>query len=133
NLSVLGLRQRKGSWRTLRIRILVVDDERAIVESLAEIIGYAGYEVATACSGQEAIAKAAKACPMILLTDVLMPAMNGFELALQIKQICPNCRLLLFSGQAATAQLAQTFGPTFTRLGYRFELLPKPFHPAALL
>lgn len=117
----------------MRIRILVVDDERAIVESLAEIIESAGYEVATACLGQEAIVQAKKSCPQILLTDVLMPGMNGFELALQIKQICPDCRLLLFSGQAATAQLAQTFGQTFTRLGYRFELLPKPFHPAALL
>jgi CheY-like chemotaxis protein len=117
----------------LRIRILVVDDEPAIVESLAEIIESAGYEVVSACSGQEAIAQATQACPTILLTDVLMPVMNGFELALQIKQICPDCRLLLFSGQAATAQLAQAFGQTFTRLGYRFELLPKPFHPSALL
>jgi len=117
----------------MRLRILVVDDERSIVETLAVIIEAAGYEVATACSGQEAIAHAARACPTILLSDVLMPGMNGFELALQIKQICPDCRLLLFSGQAATAQLAQTFGQTFTRLGYRFELLPKPFHPAALL
>jgi CheY-like chemotaxis protein len=117
----------------LPIKILMVDDERAIVESRAEIIESAGYDVDIACSGQEAIAQATKACPTILLTDVLMPVMNGFELALQIKQICPDCRLLLFSGLAATAQLAQAFGQTFTRLGYRFELLPKPFHPAALL
>jgi len=117
----------------MRVRILVVDDERTIAESLAVIIEAAGYEAGFACSGKEAIAQASQACPTILLTDVLMPGMNGFELALQIKQICPDCRLLLFSGQAVTAQLAQSFGQTFTRLGYRFELLPKPFHPAALL
>jgi CheY-like chemotaxis protein len=114
-------------------KILVVDDERAIVDSLFEIIESAGYEVQKAYSGQEAIAVAGESCPNVLLTDVLMPAMNGFEVALEVKKVCPGCRLLLFSGQAATAQLAQTFGPTFTRKGYRFELLPKPFHPTALL
>jgi CheY-like chemotaxis protein len=115
------------------IKILIVDDERSIVDSLEEIIGSAGYDVVCAYSGKEALAKASEFCPDILLSDVLMPKMHGFELALQIKQICPQCLLLLFSGQAATAQLAQSFAQTFTRLGYRFELLPKPIHPETLL
>jgi hypothetical protein len=59
--------------------------------------------------------------------------MNGFELALQLKQVHPSCRLLLFSGQAATAALAQHFGLEFTNRGYNFTLLPKPIHPAVLL
>ncbi len=117
----------------MAIKILVVDDERAIVESLREIIESAGYDVQATCSGKEALATVREFCPKILLSDVLMPEMNGFELALQIKKRCPECRLLLFSGQAATAELAQRFGPAFTSQGYRFELLPKPFHPAALL
>lgn len=122
-----------GVLRGVAIRILVVDDEHSIVESLTEIIQFAGYEVLSAHSGNEAIAKASESCPNILLSDVLMPAMNGFELAIEIKRLCPNCRLMFFSGQAATAQLAQNYAPTFTRLGYRFELLPKPLHPTALL
>jgi CheY-like chemotaxis protein len=117
----------------MAISILVVDDERAIVDSLREIIESAGYNVHATCSGKEALAATSDFCPKILLTDVLMPEMNGFELALEIKKRCPDCRLLLFSGQAATAELAQRFGPTFTTQGYRFELLPKPFHPTALL
>jgi len=115
------------------IKILIVDDEHSIVDSLRDIIGSAGYEVLCAYSGEEALAEASKSCPDILLSDVLMPRMHGFELALQLKQICPDCHLLFFSGQAATAQLAQSFVQTFTRLGYRFELLPKPIHPDALL
>jgi CheY-like chemotaxis protein len=115
------------------IKILVVDDERAIVDSLQEIIESAGYMVHATSSGHEAIASIAEFCPNILLSDVLMPEMNGFELALEVKKRCPYCRLLLFSGQAATAELAQRFGPTFTSQGFRFELLPKPLHPAALL
>jgi CheY-like chemotaxis protein len=114
-------------------KILIVDDERAIVDSLYEIIQSAGYDVSRAYSGEQAIAAATNLCPNILLSDVLMPGMNGFEVALEIKKACPSCRLLLFSGQAATAELAQRFGPAFTSKGYRFELLPKPYHPAALL
>ena len=117
----------------MSITILVVDDERAIVDSLSEILQAEGYEILAACSGSEAIAKASQHCPNLLLSDVLMPGMNGFELALQVKKMCPTCRILLFSGQAATAQIAQSFSQTFSRLGYRFELLPKPLHPAALL
>ena len=117
----------------MRIRVLLVDDEQAIVDSLAEILRSAGYEVLCARSGQEAIDKVSEFYPDILLTDVLLPGINGFELALHVKEKCPKCRLLLFSGQAATAMLAQSFGPTFTALGYRFELLPKPLHPIALL
>jgi CheY-like chemotaxis protein len=62
-----------------------------------------------------------------------MPGLNGFEAALEIKKVCPACRLLLFSGQAATAELAQRFVDVFRARGFRFELLPKPLHPEALL
>jgi CheY-like chemotaxis protein len=117
----------------VQIRILIVDDEPAIAESLSEILRAAGYEVAMATSGEDAVRDAEKFSPEILLTDVLMPAMNGFELALRVKEMLPNCRLLLFSGQASTAQLAKEESERFTRMGYRFELLPKPLHPDALL
>ena len=117
----------------MAIKIFIVDDEASIVESLAEILESVGYEVTTATSGAEAINKAKQVSPEILLSDVLMPAMNGFELALRIKDALPNCRLILFSGQASTAQLAQQAIQSFTRKGYRFELLPKPLHPDVLL
>ena len=117
----------------MAIKILIVDDEASIVESLAEILESVGYEVTTATSGGEAINKAKQVSPEILLSDVLMPAMNGFELALRIKDALPNCRLILFSGQASTAQLAQQAIQSFTSKGYRFELLPKPLHPDVLL
>ena len=115
------------------IKVLIVDDEPAIAESLGEILRLAGYGVETATRGEEAISKAEQFSPEVLLSDVLMPAMNGFELALRIKEMFPQCRLLMFSGQASTAQLAKESSATFTRMGYRFELLPKPLHPDALL
>jgi CheY-like chemotaxis protein len=123
----------KQGLSSVEIKILIVDDEPAIAESLSEILQAAGYEVATANSGEEAVRRAENFSPEILLSDVLMPAMNGFELALRIKAMLPNCRLLMFSGQASTAQLARQESERFTRMGYRFELLPKPLHPDALL
>ena len=117
----------------MAIKILIVDDERAIADSVAEIVATVGYEALAAYSGADALAKASEFCPDILLTDVLMPGKNGFDLALEVKEMCPDSRLLLFSGQASTAQLASDYGPRFTRRGYRFELLPKPLHPATLL
>ena len=114
-------------------KIIVVDDERSIADSVAEIVGGAGYEVRTAYTGPEAVTAAGNFDPNLLLTDVLMPGMNGFELALLVKQACPSCRLILFSGQAATAALALRFAQEFTSRGFNFILLPKPIHPARLL
>lgn len=113
--------------------ILIADDEHAIADSVGEILAAAGYTIKCAYSGLEAVSKALELCPDILLSDVLMPGMNGFEAGLEIKKKCPGCRLLFFSGQAATAQLAQRFVDVFRARGYRFELLPKPLHPEALL
>lgn len=117
----------------MNIKILVVDDERAIVDSLTEILEGAGYEVRRAYSGNGALSQLSEFCPNVLLSDVLMPEIHGFQLALRVKQACPECRLILFSGQAATAQLALAYSQTFSRLGYRFQLLPKPLHPEVLL
>jgi DNA-binding NtrC family response regulator len=114
-------------------RIIVVDDEHTIADSVAEIIAGAGYEVRSCYSGAEALLLLDEFEPNLLLTDVLMPGLNGFELALAVKQRFPACRLLLFSGQAATAIMAQNFIAKFSSRGYRFELLPKPLHPGALL
>jgi CheY-like chemotaxis protein len=114
-------------------KILVVDDERSIAETMRDIFESVGFAADCAYSGDEAIAKAAEFCPDVLLSDVMMPGMNGFEVALKVKQICPDCRLLLFSGQIATVLVAQGFVQTFTENGYRYQLLSKPLHPSELI
>jgi len=58
-----------------------------------------------------------------------MPDMNGIEAAIRIRKIHPGCKILLFSGQAATADLLEK-----ARLqGHEFEILAKPVHPQDLL
>jgi DNA-binding NtrC family response regulator len=58
-----------------------------------------------------------------------MPLLSGIDLAIQVREHCPECKVLLFSGQAATASVLETARAE----GYKFELLLKPVHPSDLL
>jgi len=110
-----------------------VDDEETILDTVCAISKSVGYSTSRACCGQDTISAAVDSCPSLLLCDVMMPGLNGFEIALQIKKRCPGCRILLFSEQVASALMARDLGQVFSNLGYRFELLSKPLHPSLLL
>jgi CheY-like chemotaxis protein len=110
-------------------RILVVDDESAIADTLTEILSRSGYPAIAAYDGNGALELALLSPPELLITDVVLPGMNGIELALTLKRVYPDCKILLFSGQATTADLltrAQCAGHSFT-------LLSKPVPPKDLL
>jgi CheY-like chemotaxis protein len=109
--------------------VLVVDDESAIADTLSEILTLSGYAAMPAYDGEEALETALLMPPELLITDVMLPGMSGIELAISIRRIFPDCRVLLFSGQAATSDLltkAQT-------AGHHFTLLNKPVYPTDLL
>ena len=110
-------------------RVLVVDDEPPIADTLAAIFRNAGYEAATAYDGISGLSQCEAFRPDLVISDVVMPQMNGIEMAIWIKERYPACKVLLFSGQAATANLLDEA----RRSGYDFELLAKPVHPAELL
>jgi CheY-like chemotaxis protein len=59
--------------------ILVVDDERDIRDAIAELLQDEGYEVEAAGDGAEALAKARDCHPLVVLLDLMMPGMNGWE------------------------------------------------------
>jgi CheY-like chemotaxis protein len=67
--------------------------------------------------------------PDLIISDVIMPDMNGIEAAIRIRQALPGCKILLFSGQAATADLLEKARAQ----GHEFEILAKPVHPQDLL
>ena len=67
-------------------RILVVDDQPANLRAVSTLLTRHGYEVAVANNGDEALALAAARVPDLLLLDMMMPGMDGFELLAQIKQ-----------------------------------------------
>jgi DNA-binding response OmpR family regulator len=109
--------------------VLVVDDERVIADTLAAILGRSGFAALAAYQGFSALEIALANRPDLLLTDVAMPGMNGIELAIAVRKAVPECKVLLFSGQATTAGLlAQAH-----EAGHNFTTLQKPLHPTELL
>lgn len=88
-------------------RILVVDDERIIADTLAAILKHAGFKTNAVYSGADAVREAIRLKPDVMICDVIMPDMNGIDASIEIKKALPACKILLFSGQFATAELLQ--------------------------
>jgi DNA-binding response OmpR family regulator len=109
--------------------VLVVDDESAITDTLAEILSRSGYAALTAYDAEEALESAIMTPPEMLITDVMLPGMSGIELGIKMRRMFPDCKILLFSGQAATVDLLATANGA----GHHFNLLHKPIHPRDLL
>jgi CheY-like chemotaxis protein len=110
-------------------RVLIVDDERLLADTTAAILGSAGFRTKTAYDGWEALETARSFHPDYLLTDVMMPLMNGVELAIAITKMLPSTKILLFSGQAGISDLLEEGHSQ----GYEFPLLAKPVHPLRLI
>lgn len=110
-------------------RILVVDDEPPITETLSAIFSHSGFTVRTAGSAEEAIEVMAAWEPDLAILDVMLPRMNGIELALVVRDNHPRCRLVLFSGNIGTQALAEEAA----KKGNFFEILSKPVHPLFML
>jgi CheY-like chemotaxis protein len=113
----------------MRTRVFVVDDEKVIAATLAAILKASGFEARAFFDGASALAACAEDEPDWIISDVVMPGMTGIEMAIQVRQSCPDCKILLFSGQAATADLLDQALAS----GYEFEVLCKPVHPTELL
>jgi DNA-binding response OmpR family regulator len=109
--------------------VLVVDDEWRIMATMCAILEASDYTAVGAASGDEAISKVSSFCPDLLLCDVMMPGLNGFETGLQVKKLCPNCRLLFFTGNPDVWGLAEGI----RKSGHDFETLLKPVHPSLLI
>jgi DNA-binding NtrC family response regulator len=109
--------------------VFVVDDEAAIAQTLAIILNQAGFQASAYDHPNKAIAARTELIPDLLISDVMMPGMSGVELAIHFRKAHPECKVLLFSGQAATADLLEKA----REQGYDFDLLSKPVHPADLL
>lgn len=110
-------------------RVLVADDERVIADTLVIILNRSGFDATAVYSGERAVEVAETLRPNMLISDVIMSDMNGIDAAIRIRSILPDCKVLLFSGQAATADLLERARTQ----GYEFEILAKPVHPQDLL
>lgn len=111
-------------------KVLVVDDDPRVLQFVAATLERAGYRVHAVGCAEEAIERynSARSDPFrLVLSDVLMPEVNGVDLARRLRGIDPDVRVLFMSGHV---------GPDFPRQeleGWQFELLPKPFRVEGLL
>ena len=112
-----------------RVKVYVVDDEPVIASTLTAILNASGFQATAFTSAEDAVKAAECEGPSLLITDVVMPGMNGVDLAIRLKSICPKCKVLLFSGQATTSDLLESARQS----GHNFDLLNKPVHPKDLL
>ena len=110
-------------------RVLFVDDERVIADTLAIIFSNQGYVTRAVYSAEQALELMSDWLPDLAIIDVLLPGMNGIDLAIRLKAEYPNCRLSLFSGQASTSDLLELARQN----GHSFEILAKPVAPGEFL
>ena len=78
--------------------ILIVDDRREIRETLRQVLARCGYSVEIASNGQEAINQYRTIQPDVVLLDMFMPVMNGFDALFLMRQEFPNAKVIAVSG-----------------------------------
>jgi DNA-binding NtrC family response regulator len=110
-------------------RIFVVDDEVEIAKMLAVILQMNLFNAVPYTDPKTALEAARAEPPDYVISDVVMPGMNGIELAMQLKREIPACKVLLFSGQIGAADLIREAAEQ----GYDFQLVQKPIHPTKLV
>jgi len=121
--------QSRAAARRARPTALVVDDEHIIAETIAQILEMSGFDAIPLFSGESALEHVSLRCPDMVITDVIMPTLDGIETAKRLLKLCPTAKVLLLSGQAATAEMIAAAKAE----GFHFELLAKPLHPDELL
>jgi DNA-binding NtrC family response regulator len=110
----------------MALKILIVDDEEPARQGLSALLARWGYDVDEAADGQEALAKAAAGLPAVVISDLVMPKMDGLELLRALKSDVPFASVILLTGQGSidTAVTAMREGA--------YDYLTKPVDVARL-
>jgi CheY-like chemotaxis protein len=91
------------------------------------ILKQSGYVSKAVFSGEEAVAAAAEFKPDVLLSDFLMAGINGIDAAIELQQICPACRAIIYYSSFAPADLLEKAWK------HNFEVYAAPIHPKTIL
>ena len=103
------------------VRILLAEDDSSMRAYLGRALERAGYEVVSVDRGTAALPLIAAESFDLLLTDIVMPEMDGIELAQKAAEVAPNMRVMFITGFAAVALKAGKKTPDA-------KVLSKPFH-----
>ena len=109
-----------------RCRVMVIDDEEPVRRACQKILERAGYEVETFGRGQDGLERIALLPPALLVVDLKMPELNGFQIIDRVRQLDRDIVIVVITGYAtvATAVDAMKAGA--------YDFLPKPFTPEEL-
>ena len=110
----------------LRPAILLVDDDPTLLSVLARRMTREGYDVATASSGPAALALLEQRWPALLIVDLMMPGMDGFELCARVKRIADLPIIVLSAVDASEAKVRALED-------YAEDYITKPFDPDELV
>jgi DNA-binding response OmpR family regulator len=126
---IAGFGEREGSRQLSKARVLIVEDEPNIVESLNFILGQAGFDVETAVDGAEALQRLRRQVYSALILDLMLPGINGFDVLRSVRsdgelKDMPVI-VLTAKGQAADRQAAEAIGAT--------AFITKPFSNAEIV
>jgi CheY-like chemotaxis protein len=127
--NLLFLCRNKEELRVSSQTILIVENNNDAADSLQSLLELAGYEVRVARDGLSGLNEARRWSPDLILSDLGLPALSGFELASALRQNAETARIRLVAVSAYS-------DPESTRKAVEcgFErLIPKPANPAALL
>ena len=114
----------------IKIKILIVDDNTVLLEMLNEALVEKGFDVLCCNDGEVAQQKFSEFKPDIVLTDIVMPGIDGIELLLGLRKINPNIKIIAMSG--GNRGHAETYLHMAEKLGANV-ILVKPFEISELL
>jgi two-component system, OmpR family, response regulator len=89
----------EAAQRTAEARLLVVEDDANIVELLSASLRFAGFEVAAATDGQQALRMAREFRPDLMVLDVMMPGIDGFEVVRRLTSEGNRCPVLFLTAR----------------------------------
>ena len=102
------------------INVLIVDDEVALANTLAQRLQLRNLKVGTAYDGEQALSKLAVDKPDVVVLDLRMPGMHGMEVLREIKKTCPDIQVIILTGHGTDKDEEEA-----KRLG-GFDFLKKP-------
>jgi DNA-binding NtrC family response regulator len=109
-----------------KAKILVVDDEEKVCQNVQKILSKEDYDISYALSASEALEQMAKESYSLLISDIIMPGMNGLEFLKLVKNQWPLTQVIMFTAYASTDTAMKAI-----RLG-ALDYIPKPFTPDEL-
>lgn len=111
-------------------RVLIVDDDRLVADTLALVFVKSGFQAIAAYSADQALESARTLAPDLLLCDVTMPGRDGLALVCDITRELPSCRIIILTGFYSNLQEVREQS---SKLARPLGILTKPCQPSELL